>query len=88
MFNTIAEPRVSKLRRWYTVAAVLYFGMAVVDAVSFWHKRDAIDALNAALWLVLGITFAYRERHIGEPQVTSLNISGSTDMDEQNKARD
>ena len=80
MFEEISEPRESRLRRWSAVLSVLYLGMAIFDSVQFWHRHDSTYALNGALWLVLAVVWAYKYRHVGEPQITKLGINRSQEL--------
>ena len=82
MFKEITEARTSKYRRWWIVLSVLYLGIAIADSIRFWYRHDSLDAINAALWLVATVVFAYRSRHVGEPQITRLDISASRKVDE------
>jgi hypothetical protein len=82
MFKEVAERRTSKRRRWSVVLSVLYLGLAALNAFSFWKKREDISAMNACLWLAVAVAWAYRSRHVGEPQITKLDIESSKELDD------
>ncbi|MGO9864356.1 MAG: hypothetical protein ACLPLR_12155 [Terriglobales bacterium] len=82
MFQQIEEPTRSRHRRWSLLLSVAYLFIAIANGTGFWYKRDADHAINACLWLMAAIVWAYKSKHTGEPQITKLNISASKEHDD------
>lgn len=84
LFQQTEEPAISRHHRWSLLLSVAYVMLAIANGTGFWYRRDADHAINACLWLMAAIIWAYKSKHTGERQITKLNISVS---EERNDAK-
>ena len=75
MFGQIGVVKESRHRRWSLFLSIGYLMIAAVNGVRFWYLRDADHAINGCLWLTLAIAWAYKSKHIADPQITKLEIN-------------
>jgi uncharacterized membrane protein HdeD (DUF308 family) len=74
MFNEISESRTSKLRRRAVVVSILYLGIGVFDLIKFRYTHISDHALWGCVWLIVGVVWWFKFRHVGEARVTKLSI--------------
>jgi hypothetical protein len=73
MFDDIAKPKTSSRKRLFVLLSLVGFGMAIVELIRFLHMRQPSHAVMACIWLAIAAGWAYRFRHFGESQITSLD---------------
>jgi len=51
-------------RDWLEIgASILYFALAIFNAIRFWHRHESLDAVSAGLWFAGAVVFAFRSKH-------------------------
>jgi hypothetical protein len=75
MFDQIVEPRISKLRRYSVFLSICYFGLAAFNLFDYRATHNSDHVMTGVVWLVAGMVWGYRFRHVGEPQIVKLHLS-------------
>jgi hypothetical protein len=82
MVDGIAEPQTSRLKRYSVFLSIFYFGLGAFELVKYLSPHNSDHAMTGAWWLVTGVLWAYRFRHLGEPRIVKLQIDLPNEPDD------